>query len=69
MPATAKAQKKSLEQTVWQLERQLIELALKAAGGNMSQAARALHEDRPNLYRRMRRLGISLYQKGRRNAP
>ena len=40
-------------------ERVLIARALSSAGGNVAQAARRLHTDRPNLYRRMRRLGIS----------
>jgi two-component system nitrogen regulation response regulator NtrX len=29
------------------------------AGGNVADAARRLKTDRPNLYRRMRRLGIA----------
>ncbi|MEJ2677934.1 MAG: sigma-54 dependent transcriptional regulator [Gemmatimonadota bacterium] len=39
-------------------ERRLIVDALDAAGGNVAEAARSLRTDRPNLYRRMRRLGI-----------
>ncbi|HEY8484029.1 MAG TPA: sigma-54 dependent transcriptional regulator [Longimicrobiales bacterium] len=39
-------------------ERHLILSALVAAGGNLAEAARRLRTDRPNLYRRMRRLGI-----------
>ncbi len=39
-------------------ERRLIVDALDAAGGNVAEAARSLQTDRPNLYRRMRRLGI-----------
>jgi two-component system, NtrC family, nitrogen regulation response regulator NtrX len=39
-------------------ERFLIVNALTAASGNVSEAARRLRTDRPNLYRRMRRLGI-----------
>jgi two-component system nitrogen regulation response regulator NtrX len=39
-------------------ERRLILDALDAAGGNVAEAARSLRTDRPNLYRRMRRLGI-----------
>jgi DNA-binding NtrC family response regulator len=39
-------------------ERRLIRAALTAAAGNVAEAARRLHTDRPNLYRRMRRLGI-----------
>jgi len=41
-------------------ERTLIVRALSAAGGSVSEAARRLQTDRPNLYRRMRRLGIDL---------
>jgi transcriptional regulator with GAF, ATPase, and Fis domain len=39
-------------------ERVLILRALSVAGNNVTEAARRLHTDRPNLYRRMRRLGI-----------
>ncbi len=39
-------------------ERQLIEQALAGAHGNVAEAARRLQTDRPNLYRRMKRLGI-----------
>ena len=39
-------------------ERALITHALHAAKGNVADAARRLKTDRPNLYRRMRRLGI-----------
>jgi transcriptional regulator with GAF, ATPase, and Fis domain len=39
-------------------ERALITRAMSAAGGNVAEAARRLQTDRPNLYRRMRRLGI-----------
>ncbi|MEP6781710.1 MAG: sigma-54 dependent transcriptional regulator [Gemmatimonadaceae bacterium] len=40
-------------------ERQLIAKALSATGGNIAEAARRLQTDRPNLYRRMRRLGLA----------
>ncbi len=40
-------------------ERLLISRALAAAGGNVAEAARRLQTDRPNLYRRMRRLEIA----------
>jgi two-component system nitrogen regulation response regulator NtrX len=40
-------------------ERLLIARALAAAGGNVADAARRLRTDRPNLYRRMKRLGLS----------
>ncbi len=39
-------------------EKSLITRALSMAGGNVAEAARRLKTDRPNLYRRMRRLGI-----------
>jgi len=39
-------------------ERRLIERAIDAARGNIAEAARRLQTDRPNLYRRMKRLGI-----------
>jgi two-component system nitrogen regulation response regulator NtrX len=39
-------------------ERQLIQSALTTADGNIAEAARRLSTDRPNLYRRMKRLGI-----------
>jgi two-component system nitrogen regulation response regulator NtrX len=40
-------------------ERRLIEAALAGAAGNVAEAARRLDTDRANLYRRMRRLGLS----------
>ncbi|MGH7483787.1 MAG: sigma-54 interaction domain-containing protein, partial [Longimicrobiales bacterium] len=40
-------------------ERRLIETALDNADGNVAEAARRLRTDRPNLYRRMKRLGIT----------
>ncbi len=40
-------------------ERELIARALSAAGGNVAEAARRLQTDRPNLYRRMKRLDIA----------
>jgi two-component system nitrogen regulation response regulator NtrX len=39
-------------------ERRVIARSLDAAGGSVTEAARRLRTDRPNLYRRMRRLGI-----------
>jgi len=39
-------------------ERALITQALTAARGKVAEAARRLQTDRPNLYRRLRRLGI-----------
>ncbi len=40
-------------------ERLLITRALAASGGNIAEAARRLQTDRPNLYRRMKRLDIA----------
>jgi two-component system nitrogen regulation response regulator NtrX len=48
----------SLSDTLDEYERMLIARALSMAGGNVAEAARKLRTDRPNLYRRMRRLGI-----------
>jgi two-component system, NtrC family, nitrogen regulation response regulator NtrX len=39
-------------------ERQLIVRALDDSSGNVAEAARQLQTDRPNLYRRMKRLGV-----------
>jgi two-component system nitrogen regulation response regulator NtrX len=47
-----------LSETLDEYERTLITRALSVAGGNVAEAARRLKTDRPNLYRRMRRLGI-----------
>lgn len=41
-------------------ERNVIRRALADAKGNVAEAARRLQTDRPNLYRRMRRLGITV---------
>ena len=48
-----------LTETLDEYERTLILRALSVAGGNVAEAARRLRTDRPNLYRRMRRLGIN----------
>jgi two-component system nitrogen regulation response regulator NtrX len=48
-----------LSDTLDDYERTLITRALSTAGGNVAEAARRLKTDRPNLYRRMRRLGIA----------
>jgi two-component system nitrogen regulation response regulator NtrX len=49
---------KPLSEALDEYERVLIMRALSVAGGNVAEAARRLKTDRPNLYRRMRRLGI-----------
>jgi len=48
----------SLTDTLDDYERILIARALSVAGGNVAEAARRLKTDRPNLYLRMRLLGI-----------
>jgi two-component system nitrogen regulation response regulator NtrX len=48
-----------LNERLESLERELIADALAAADHNIAEAARRLHTDRANLYRRMRRLGIN----------
>jgi transcriptional regulator with GAF, ATPase, and Fis domain len=48
----------SLSDTLDDYERVLISRALSMTSGNIAEAARRLKTDRPNLYRRMRRLGI-----------
>ena len=53
-----------LMKAVQHTERQLIEVALRASGNNVTQAAAALGEDRGNLYRRLRRLGIRIVRPG-----
>lgn len=49
---------RSLTDTLDEFERAVIVRALSAASGNVAEAARRLKTDRPNLYRRMKRLGI-----------
>jgi two-component system nitrogen regulation response regulator NtrX len=48
----------SLTDTLDDYERVLITRAISVADGNIAEAARRLKTDRPNLYRRMKRLGI-----------
>ncbi|MDV7402265.1 helix-turn-helix domain-containing protein, partial [Arthrospira platensis SPKY1] len=55
---TEAAETLSLSEALERHERHLIADALAAAGGNVAEAARRLQTDRPNLYRRMRRLGL-----------
>jgi len=47
-----------LSDSLDEYERRLINAAIDASRGNIAEAARRLRTDRPNLYRRMRRLGI-----------
>jgi two-component system, NtrC family, nitrogen regulation response regulator NtrX len=48
----------SLTDTLDEYEKVLIARAISVADGNIAEAARRLKTDRPNLYRRMKRLGI-----------
>jgi two-component system nitrogen regulation response regulator NtrX len=47
-----------LSEALDDFERGLLAAALAQAQGNVAEAARLLHTDRANLYRRMRRLGL-----------
>lgn len=49
----------ALSEALDEYEKLLITRALSAANGVVAEAARRLQTDRPNLYRRMRRLGIA----------
>jgi two-component system nitrogen regulation response regulator NtrX len=60
LPAPAAADDVPLTDALDAYERALIVRALAAAGGNVAEAARRLRTDRPNLYRRMRRLDVPL---------
>lgn len=52
-------QGRSLSNLLDDYERALVQDALARASGNVAEAARALQTDRANLYRRMKRLGLS----------
>ncbi len=52
-------QGRSLSNLLDDYERALVQDALGRASGNVAEAARALQTDRANLYRRMKRLGLS----------
>jgi two-component system nitrogen regulation response regulator NtrX len=58
VPAPRFALDRPLSEALDAYERELIRAALQTAAGNVAEAARRLQTDRPNLYRRMRRLGI-----------
>jgi two-component system nitrogen regulation response regulator NtrX len=59
LPAAADLQGRSLSNILDDYERALVHEALGKAGGNVAEAARMLQTDRANLYRRMKRLGLS----------
>jgi anaerobic nitric oxide reductase transcription regulator len=46
-------------------QRRLVETVVREAGGNLSEAARRLGEDRSNLHRRLRRLEGPTSRRGR----
>lgn len=55
---------RSLSDTLDEYERMLIARALSMSAGNVAEAARKLKTDRPNLYRRMKRLGLGPAEEG-----
>jgi two-component system, NtrC family, nitrogen regulation response regulator NtrX len=57
--ATQQSAAASLGDRLDSFERSVIARALAESGGNVADAARRLQTDRPNLYRRMKRLGIT----------
>ncbi len=57
--SSAAAESVSLGERLDIFERSVIARALAESGGNVADAARRLQTDRPNLYRRMKRLGIT----------
>jgi transcriptional regulator with GAF, ATPase, and Fis domain len=57
-PSARSEETGSLAERLDTFERSVIARALAESGGNVADAARRLHTDRPNLYRRMKRLGI-----------
>jgi two-component system nitrogen regulation response regulator NtrX len=57
-PAYHEGDPRPLRKRLDDYERALIQGALDGAGGNMAEAGRRLQTDRPNLYRRINRLGL-----------
>ena len=57
-PPRPAAEQPPLDKVLEQVERRLIELALKRSGGNQSKAAEMLGVWRPRLIRRIKALGI-----------
>jgi transcriptional regulator with GAF, ATPase, and Fis domain len=58
LPDASADERRPLVDALDSYERNVIRRALSDAKGNIAEAARRLQTDRPNLYRRMRRLGI-----------
>jgi two-component system nitrogen regulation response regulator NtrX len=59
IPDHAPAPAGALGELLDDYERRTIRRALAEATGNIAEAARRLQTDRPNLYRRMKRLGLA----------
>jgi transcriptional regulator with GAF, ATPase, and Fis domain len=59
VPVTESGDMLPLSDALDAYERRLIAAALAHSDGNVAEAARRLQTDRPNLYRRMRRLGLA----------
>ena len=57
-PAYHEGDPRPLRDRLDDYERVLIQGALDGSGGNVAEAGRRLRTDRPNLYRRMKRLGL-----------
>jgi two-component system nitrogen regulation response regulator NtrX len=57
-PSYLEGDPRPLRERLDDYERALIQGALEGAGGNVAEAGRRLQTDRPNLYRRMKRLGL-----------
>ncbi len=58
VPAFVDGDSRTLSERLDYFESELIQGALRASGGNMTEAARKLRTDRANLYRRVKRLGL-----------